>query len=194
MSVADRSSSAGHGRWVLSCSWAEDGVMTGVGVAPREPLFRVPSVGPDPVALDTALAAVLGYARGRRPLRFRSLGVSQGRWVSVPAFGWSRFDARPVEAPGDLDILVAEGLHGRLDRAGWHDVQDALARVCAVAEAAADRAGGRSFWSCPPTRCPCSASRAPWGRCCGRSDARAGAIPTTSPRRYTTDAPPSSRT
>src|SRR4051812_11757077 len=62
MSVADRSSSAGHGRWVLSCSWAEDGVMTGVGVAPREPLFRVPSVGPDPVALDTALAAVLGYA------------------------------------------------------------------------------------------------------------------------------------
>jgi hypothetical protein len=134
---------------VLSGSWAEDGVMTGIDVAPREPLFRVPSVGPDPVPLDKALAAVLGYARGRRPLRFRSLGVSQGRWVSVPAFGWSRFDARPVEAPGDLDILVAEGLHGRLDRAGWHDVDDALVRMGPSADAAADRAGGRSFWDLP---------------------------------------------
>jgi len=111
--------------------------------------LRLPSVGPDPVPLDTALAAVFGYARGQRPLRFRSLGTSQGRWVSVAAFGWSRFDARPVESPGDVDILVAEGLHGRLDRAGWHDVQDALARVAPSVEAAVDRAGGRAFWELP---------------------------------------------
>jgi hypothetical protein len=123
--------------------------MTGTDAAPREPLFRLPSVGPDPVRLDTALAAVLGYARGRRPLRFRSLGASKGRWVWVPAFGWSRFDARPVEPPGDLDILVAEGLHGRLDRAGWHDVDAALTRVRSSADAVAVRAGGRSFWDLP---------------------------------------------
>jgi hypothetical protein len=123
--------------------------MTGSGAAARESLLRLPSIGPDPVPLDTALAAVLGYARGRRPLRFRSIGAAQGRWVSVPAFGWSRFDTRSVEAPGDVDILVAEGLHGRLDRAGWYDVQDALARVWPSAEAAADRAAGRSFWELP---------------------------------------------
>jgi len=123
--------------------------MTGSGAAARESLLRLPSIGPDPVPLDTALAAVLGYARGRRPLRFRSIGASQGRWVLVPAFGWSRFDTRSVESPGDVDILVAEGLHGRLDRAGWYDVQDALARVWPSAEAAADRAGGRSFWELP---------------------------------------------
>jgi hypothetical protein len=111
--------------------------------------LQLPSVGPDPVPVDTALAAVFGYARGQRPLRFRSLGTSQGRWVSVAAFGWSRFDARPVESPGDVDILVAEGLHGRLDRAGWHDVQDALARLSPTAEAAAERAGRRSFWELP---------------------------------------------
>jgi hypothetical protein len=111
--------------------------------------LQLPSVGPDPVPLETALAAVVGYARGQRPLRFRSLGASQGRWVVVSAFGWSRFDARPVEPPGDADILVAEGLHGRLDRVGWHDVQDALARVAPSVEAAADRAGARPFWELP---------------------------------------------
>jgi hypothetical protein len=115
----------------------------------REPPLHLPSVGPDPVPLDTAVAAVLGYARGRRPLRFRSIGASHGSWVLVPAFGWSRFDTRSVETPGDADILVAEGLHGRLDRAGWYDVQDALARVGPSAEAAADRAAGRAFWELP---------------------------------------------
>jgi hypothetical protein len=118
--------------------------MTGTGSD-----LSLPSLGPDPIPPDTALAAVLGYALGRRPLRFRPLGESQGRWVSVPAFGWSRFDAQPVAPPGDRDVLVAEGLHGRLDRAGWHDVHDALARVRPSADAAADRADGRTFWELP---------------------------------------------
>lgn len=113
------------------------------------PALRLPSVGPEPMPLDTAVAAVLGYARGQRPLRFRPLGESQGRWVSVPAFGWSRFDAQPVAPEGDRDILVAEGLHGRLDRTGWHDVHDALVRVRPSADAAAERASGRAFWELP---------------------------------------------
>ena len=123
--------------------------MASVGSPTGQPLLRLPSVGPDPIPLDTALAAVLGYAFGQRPLRFRPLGESQGRWVSVPAFGWSRFDAQPVAPPGDRDILVAEGLHGRLDRAGWQDVHDVLTRVRPCADAAADRAGDRSFWDLP---------------------------------------------
>ena len=112
-------------------------------------MLRLPSTGPDPIPLDTALAAVLGYARGRRPVRFRSLDAPQGRWVLLPAFGWSRFDTRPVEPPGDLDVLVGEGLHGRLDRTGWHDVHEALARVRPLAEAAAERAAGRALWELP---------------------------------------------
>jgi hypothetical protein len=112
-------------------------------------VLRLPSTGPDPIALDTALAAVLGYARGKRPLRFRSLDAPQGRWVLLPAFGWSRFDIRPVEPPGDLDVLVGEGLHGRLDRSGWYDVHEALARVRPMADAAAERAAGRALWELP---------------------------------------------
>lgn len=115
----------------------------------QDVLFGLPSTGPDPIGFDTALAALLGYARGRRPLRFRSLALPRGQWVLLPAFGWSRFDLRPVDPPSDLDVLVGEGLHGRLDRTGWHDVHDALGRVRPLGVAAVDRAGGRSFWELP---------------------------------------------
>lgn len=122
--------------------------MTSGAVTDAAPLC-LPSGGPDPLPVPTALAAVVGYACGRRPLRFRSPGAPEGRWVEVPAFGWSRFDARPVEEPGDVDVLVAEGLHGRLDRAGWDGVHDALERARPVAHAAAERAGDRAFWELP---------------------------------------------
>jgi hypothetical protein len=110
------------------------------------PALQLPSAGPDPLPLDTALAAIRGYACGRRPLRFRSPGTPQGRWVEVPAFGWTRFDAGPVGAAGELGILVAEGLHGRLDRDAWTTVHDTLARTSRLVNDAADRAQGRAFW------------------------------------------------
>lgn len=113
------------------------------------PALRLQSTGPDPLPLDTALAAVLGYARGRRPLRFRSPDAPRGRWVQLPAFGWIRFDARPIGPAGDTDVLIGEGLHGRLDRAGWLDVRAALDRVRPLADRAAERAGGRAFWELP---------------------------------------------
>lgn len=109
----------------------------------------LPSTGPDPLPFDTALAAVLGYARGRRPLRFRSPDSPQGRWVQLPAFGWTRFDARPPAPPGDIDVLVGESLHGRLDRAGWVDVHDALVCVRPMLDVAVARADGRAFWELP---------------------------------------------
>ena len=116
------------------------------------PALSLPSAGPDPVAWDTAVAAVLGYARGRRPLWFRSPGRPEGRWVRIPAFGYERFDCRPpVTGPlGDDDVLVAEGLHGRLDPAGWAAVRAALDDVDPLADAAAVRAGRRAFWELPP--------------------------------------------
>lgn len=96
---------------------------------------------------DTAVAAILGYARGRRPLRFRSPDWPQGRWVQLPAFGWSRFDARPPDGPGEADVLVGELLHGRLDRDAWSAVHDALDGVRPFVDAAVDRAAGRTFWA-----------------------------------------------
>ena len=112
----------------------------------------LPSTGPDPIPYRTALAAVLGYARGRRPLRFRSPSSPQGRWVSIPAFGYERFDCRPrvTGMLGDDDVLVAEGLHGRLDPAGWAAVRSALDEVGPLADAVAVRADGRAFWELPP--------------------------------------------
>jgi hypothetical protein len=112
-------------------------------------LLDLPSAGPDPLSFGLALTALRGYARGRRPVRFRSPGLPQGRWVQVPAFGWSRFDARPVGPPGDDDVLIGEELHGRLDRARWTTVRDALSEVRPLAAAAAQRADGRSFWELP---------------------------------------------
>ncbi|SNS89429.1 hypothetical protein SAMN06893096_11027 [Geodermatophilus pulveris] len=115
------------------------------------PDLVLPSAGPDPLPLATALAAVLGYARGRRPLYFRSPGHPRGRWVQVPAFGYERFDRRPrAHGPlGDDDVLTAEGLHGRLDPAGWAAVRAALDDAGDLADAATARAGGRPLWDLP---------------------------------------------
>lgn len=110
------------------------------------PPLHLPSAGPDPLTFDTALAAVLGYARGRRPIRFRSPDFPRGHWVALPAFGWSRFDTRPAGSCDDTAILVGEGLHGRLDRTGWQDVHDALARVRPLYDAVVGHADGRAFW------------------------------------------------
>jgi hypothetical protein len=111
----------------------------------------LPSAGPEPLPWDTALAAVLGYARGRRPLRFRSPTDRDGRWVDLPAFGYERFDRRP-QADGELgedDILIAEGLHGRLPPDAWTAMKSVLADVRPLADTAVGRAAGRPLWDLP---------------------------------------------
>ncbi|SDX74835.1 hypothetical protein SAMN05661080_01037 [Modestobacter sp. DSM 44400] len=115
------------------------------------PALVLASTGPDPLPWDTALAAVLGYARGRRPLRFRTPDDPQGRWFSVLAFGYERFDRQPVaDGPlGDADVLVAEGLHGRLGPTRWAAVRATLDDVRPLAEAAVARAAGRACWELP---------------------------------------------
>ena len=127
--------------------------MTSVTGGRREHAALVlPSAGPDPIPLATALAAVLGYARGRRPLFFRSPSAPQGRWVQVLAYAHDRFDGQPPESgerPTDRDVLVAEGLHGRLDRAAWRRVRDTLDDVWPRVGSLVDRAAGRPFWELP---------------------------------------------
>jgi hypothetical protein len=111
----------------------------------------LPSAGPEPIPLDTAVAAVLGYARGRRPLHFRAPNARTGRWVELPAFGYERFDLRPGSADslGEPDILTAEGLHGRLDPSAWTAMRSLLDDVRPLADAASERAAGRPFPDLP---------------------------------------------
>jgi hypothetical protein len=111
----------------------------------------LPSAGPHPVPLGTALPAVLGYARGRRPLYFRAPNAQTGRWVQLPAFGYERFDVRPrATGPlGDTDILLGEGLHGRLDPDAWAAMRSRLDDVRPLFEAVVDRAAGRRLEDLP---------------------------------------------
>jgi hypothetical protein len=111
----------------------------------------LPSAGPDPIPFDTALAAVVGYARGRRPLHFRAPNARTGRWVEIPAFGYERFDGRQrSDGPlGEPDILTAEGLHGRLDPRAWAAMKAVLDDVGPLADAATERAAGRALQDLP---------------------------------------------
>ena len=113
--------------------------------------FVLPSAGPDPIPSGTALAAVLGYAHGRRPLHFRSPSASTGRWVQIPAFGYERFDTRaqPDGPLGEHDILPAEGLHGRLDPEAWSTTKKRLDDVRPLFESLVERAAGRRFEDLP---------------------------------------------
>lgn len=113
--------------------------------------LQLPSAGPAPIDPGAAVAAVLGYAAARRPLYYRAPNVRTGRWAEVPAFGYERFDRRPVpEAPlGEPDILTAEGLHGRLGREEWTAMAAALPAVQALADDVVARAAGRAFWELP---------------------------------------------
>ena len=111
----------------------------------------LPSAGPEPIPAVTALAAVVGYARGRRPLYFRAPNARTGRWVDIPAFGYERFDRRPgsPDPLGEADILAAEGLHGRLDREVWTATRAFLDDIAPLADAVHDRAAGRPFRELP---------------------------------------------
>ncbi|HVD27080.1 MAG TPA: hypothetical protein VNC79_01090 [Mycobacteriales bacterium] len=111
----------------------------------------LPSAGPDPIPFGTALAAVLGYARGRRPLYFRAPNSRTGRWVELPAFGYERFDVRPrATGPlGEADILTAEGLHGRLAPDAWQAMKRLLDDVRPLADAVVARAAGRGMHQLP---------------------------------------------
>src|SRR3954454_19688466 len=157
-------------------------------MSPDRPAFELPTTGPDVLPWDTALAAVLGYARGRRPLRYRSPIERDGRWVQVPAFGYERFDRRPVPDGrlGDDDVLVGEEMHGRLEPDGWAGVPPTSGPRSAGPSTRSSptttpspRAPAAGRWpSCRTTSSRCSASPArsaprsgPWASRPGRTPA-----------------------
>ncbi|MDD7965319.1 hypothetical protein [Actinomycetospora lemnae] len=114
-----------------------------------EAVLRLPCLGPEPLPLGRALDALVGYAGARRWLRLRSPGTPEGRWVAVPAYGWARFDTRPAAHGLDAEVLLGEGLHGRLDRDGWQAVHDALTATAPIVDALVAQAAGRAFWDLP---------------------------------------------
>lgn len=129
------------------------GVLDRAGIPVAPPIggaaLVLPSAGPDPIPFDTAVAAILGYARGRHPMRVRTPDAPRGRWISLPAFGWDRYDSRPAEPPTSSDVLAGEMLHGRLDRPDWAAVRTALEQARPLARAAAEQAAGRALWELP---------------------------------------------
>jgi hypothetical protein len=69
--------------------------------------------------------------------------------VQVLAFAHDRFDGQPPETadrPTDRDVLVAEGLHGRLDPVAWRRVRSTLDDVWPLVHSAVERSAGRPFW------------------------------------------------
>src|SRR3712207_8107001 len=77
---------------------------------PRSTLFPYTTLFRSHIPIATAVDAVVGYARGKRPLHFRAPNARTGRWVEIPAFSYERFDLRPgsVDPLGEPDIRSEE--------------------------------------------------------------------------------------
>jgi hypothetical protein len=144
--------------------------------------FRLPSTGVAEIPWDDALAAVLGYARETRPLsiRYPSELVST---VQVPAFAYATYDCIPPSPDAGftwLDVLVVDGLNGRLNQEVITALKHAADRAWPHVERAIERADGKTLWelSAPevarhPT--PGSAGKAlesAWAECMGTGNVK----------------------
>lgn len=121
-------------------------------MSPSPPPFELGSVIQEPIAFDDALAAVLGYTRATRPLRIKTPSHPDGHVVDVPAFSYSVYDCVPAsedEAFAWLDVLVVDGLNGKLSQPSIVALMDAGGRAWPHVEVATVRADGRAFWDLP---------------------------------------------
>ena len=159
----------------------------------------LPSAGPDPIPLDTALAAVLGYARGRRPLHFRAptrapAGGSRSRpsATSGSTAGRGRRPARRARHPHRR----GPARPARPGRLGGDEGGPGRRRPARRRRRRARRRPRRST-SSRTTSSPCSPSRAPSAPRSGTSGSSARTPRTsrrsTSPPRCTTAVPTCSR-
>ena len=113
------------------------------------PAFVLSSVSSEPIPWDDALATVLGYARARRPLKIRTPSHPDGHVVDVPAFSYSVYDCVPASDDDEfawLDVLVVDGLNGKLSQRSIVALKDAGRRAWEKVRAADRRAAGRAFW------------------------------------------------
>jgi hypothetical protein len=114
--------------------------------------FVLPSVDRDPMPWDDAVAAALGYARGRRGLSVKTPTYPQGHTVPVPAYAYETYDCiPPSKEPGITywDVLVVNGLNGRLGQKEIEALKDAGGRAEKYIAAALELAGNRAFWELP---------------------------------------------
>jgi hypothetical protein len=105
--------------------------------------FDLPSVSDRPIEWEAALCAVLGYARGTRPLFVKTPTYPEGKSIDVRAFAYSVYDCVPAsedEAFAWLDILVIDGLNGRLTQEKITALKDAAERAWPHVREATERA------------------------------------------------------
>jgi hypothetical protein len=113
--------------------------------------FRLPSTGAAEIPWNDALAAVWGYARETRPLSIRPPS-ELARTVQVPAFAYATYDCIPPSPDAGftwLDVLVVDGLNGKLNQEVITALKHAAGRAWPHVERAIERADGRTFWELP---------------------------------------------
>jgi hypothetical protein len=145
------------------------------------PPFVLPSVASEPILWDDALATVLGYARATRSLKIKTPSHPDGHVVQVRAFSYSVYDCVPASDDDEfawLDVLVVDGLNGRLSQRSIVALKDAGERAWKYVHRAEVRAGGRAFWDLPieeviapePPGTTGEALAAAWAECMGTDD------------------------
>jgi hypothetical protein len=117
------------------------------------PPFRLPSTGRADIPWDDALAASLGYARAKRPLFItRTPTYPDGVTASVPAYAYGAYDCVAPSEDDEfawLDVLVVDGLNGKLDQRKITALKHAADRAWPHVRESIRRADGRPFWRLP---------------------------------------------
>ncbi|SDG35750.1 DUF6308 family protein [Klenkia brasiliensis] len=111
-------------------------------------VLDLPSCGA-PILYDDALAAVIGYCLGKRPLTVGTPSYPAGITVDVPRFAYSVYDGTPAaddDGIAPLDVLVTDGMNAQLDQRVIEALLDAGRRAWPHMRSARDLAAGRSFW------------------------------------------------
>ncbi len=115
--------------------------------------FRLPSADEHDIAWDDALAAVLGYARAQRDLRIKwTPSHPEGVTVKVRAYAYRVYDCvlpSEDEEFAWLDVLVVDGINGKMDQSAITALKDAADRAWPHVRTAMERADGRAFWELP---------------------------------------------
>jgi hypothetical protein len=117
------------------------------------PVFQLPSAGSELIPWSEALAAVLGYARAQRDLHIkRTPSHPDGITIKVRAYAYRVYDCVPPSDDDEfawLDVLVVDGINGKMDQAAITALRDAADRAWPHVRTAIERADGRAFWDLP---------------------------------------------
>ena len=115
--------------------------------------FHLPSASPLDIPWDDALAATLGYARAQRDLRIkRTPTYPDGVTIKVRAYAYRVYDCVLPSEDQEfawLDVLVVDGINGKMDQAAITALKDAGGRAWPHVRTAIERAAGRAFWDLP---------------------------------------------